>query len=86
MITKGMYSNVIDEINNYIDRIDHILDELVRKGQMTGKIGIEYAFVNYVLHDVIVWVVMWKAYVKTIKIIPRKRIKTISSQAPKGVL
>ena len=58
MITKGMYSNVIDEINSYIDRIDHILDELVRKGQMTDKIGIEYAFVNYVLHDVIVWIIM----------------------------
>jgi len=58
MIAKGMYSNVIDEINSYIDRIDHILDELVRKGQMTDKIGIEYAFVNYVLHDAIVWVIM----------------------------
>ena len=58
MIAKGMYSNVIDEINSYIDRIDHVLDELVLKGQMTDKIGIEYAFVNYVLHDVIVWVIM----------------------------
>ena len=53
-----MYSNVINELNSYIDRIDHILDELVRKGKMTNKIGIEYAFVNYVLHDAIVWVVM----------------------------
>jgi polyhydroxyalkanoate synthesis regulator phasin len=58
MFAKGMYSNVIDEINSYIERIDHILDELVRKGQMNDKIGIEYAFVNYVLCDAIVWVIM----------------------------
>jgi hypothetical protein len=52
-----MYSSVIDEINSYIERIDHILDDLVWKGQMTHKIGIEYAFVNYVLCDAIVWVI-----------------------------
>ena len=56
--TKIMYSNVINELNSYIDKIDHILDQLVQKGKMTNKIGIEYAFVNYVLHDAIVWVVM----------------------------